>query len=150
MEIEWRSSTAMVSDHFVAGEIANLRGALAQELEGDREQACQSFIVAVIARARLGTAVDVAITLINLAEVADDSTSQVLLDAVMLPLVRFGYDGYLTRALLQSARLAQRNSDVQTARHRANCALLRYRLLADVRGTAKTSAFLAELDVIPA
>ncbi|EJD43322.1 hypothetical protein AURDEDRAFT_167738 [Auricularia subglabra TFB-10046 SS5] len=144
---EWHDNRETLrSDAFVAAEHAQQRATLAQ-LEGDCAAASAALIVALVARHKIGTAVDIAITLAQLAEVVDDDAmAQRVLAAAMLPLLRFGYHLHLARALLQSARLALRTGGDRTAVHRARSAERRFQVIDNRDGCEKVASFLSELE----
>ncbi|EJD53480.1 hypothetical protein AURDEDRAFT_179946 [Auricularia subglabra TFB-10046 SS5] len=107
------------------------------------DDARNCFVIVAIIR-RMFPISTVAIPLCMLAEIVDDETASILIDALMLPLQRFGWQLLLGDMLLHSARIARRQGEARTAAHRASRALHHYTQTKSKRGLEGVRSFLSE------
>lgn len=105
------------------------------------DDARNCFVVVAIIRRMLPIST-VVIPLCMLAEIVDDETAAVLVEALMLPLHRFGWQLLLGDILLRSASIARGQGDTRTAAHRASRALYRYDQTKNKQGQERVRAFM--------
>ncbi|KZV92326.1 hypothetical protein EXIGLDRAFT_718419 [Exidia glandulosa HHB12029] len=134
----WRAFRAR--DNLISPEIWTATGAetllalgCVAQLERDEEEARNMFVVAALANRKVGWVTSSVVALAHLAETLGDEGERVL-QAVMLPLLRFGYRPALARALLCSGEIARTRADVRLARRRMESALRRFEDMKDAGG----------------
>ncbi|KZV95548.1 hypothetical protein EXIGLDRAFT_735097 [Exidia glandulosa HHB12029] len=134
----WRAFRAR--DNLISPEIWTATGAetllelgCVAQLERDEEEARNMFVVAALASRKVGWVTSSVDALAHLAETLGDEGEGVL-QAVMLPLLRFGYRPALARALLCSGEIARRRGQLGLARRRVESALRRFEDMKDAGG----------------
>ena len=112
------------------------------KLQGTLDKARNYLVICAVGQRKLQDAPSVVKALAALAEVLDDEAAQVLVDATMLPLLRFGLQSDLADLLLFSAMRAKVADMLPLARHRAAAAVGHYKVVGSERGLRTPSELL--------
>lgn len=126
---------------YIEAEQHELLGQVAQA-EGDAHSALTSFLVAALIFRKQSAQLSTVPALSRLAQVLSDDAAEVLLGAVMLPLLRYGFRPMLGHALLHSASIARRRAQRSAARHRALRSIHHFEDTGYQRGLTRARAFL--------
>ncbi|EJD47508.1 hypothetical protein AURDEDRAFT_163379 [Auricularia subglabra TFB-10046 SS5] len=102
-------------------------------VSGNLDEAASHAICATLIFRSIGASDNAPFSLMPLAEVVDDSLSEKILEAIMLPFLRRGCGGALAYALLRSATIAQHRGQSELAKRRAQSALKRFGEIKDER-----------------
>ncbi|KZV98314.1 hypothetical protein EXIGLDRAFT_832249 [Exidia glandulosa HHB12029] len=135
-------ATSTIFEHLLTADLAiyDALGQVAQE-ESNNEDAVVNYVFAAIIGRRFGEQTAVVPSLARLAQVLEDEVSEVLLDAVLLPLHRWRFLPSLAEALLHSASIARRRNDEHRASARAQKALQYFEEIGSKRGCARVEEF---------
>ncbi|EJD46537.1 hypothetical protein AURDEDRAFT_136851 [Auricularia subglabra TFB-10046 SS5] len=114
----------------------------AQQAAGDATDALSSFVVSALLWRKFESCTDVVRALSQLMEVVEDDTADVLGEALLLPLHRFGYRPVLGNVLLRLAEVASRRNDLASARLRGRRALTYLDRISDAPRHTRAQALL--------
>ncbi|KZV83118.1 hypothetical protein EXIGLDRAFT_777863 [Exidia glandulosa HHB12029] len=117
----------------------------AEHALGNIEEARAHFLVSVLVYRTRGEQTQGIVPLNHYARALNDESADLVLRAIMLPLLRFGFQRELGDALLHHAHVALRTEQVAVARHRARSALSRFEESDDEMGIKRARDFLAIL-----
>lgn len=112
-----------------------------QHFRGNSEEAC-TYYIASTAICRTRWQIETIRALVGLVQVFDDATSENILCAVMLPLMRWGFRPLLADALLHSAHIALRRNQNKLAHHQAGKASRYFEETGDIHAYHRAQSFL--------
>ncbi|KZV99122.1 hypothetical protein EXIGLDRAFT_762888 [Exidia glandulosa HHB12029] len=113
-----------------------------EQSDGQPSAAATYFLTAACIYRKLGVGPQIARVVAALANVVDDAPAESLLQAVLLPLMRYSMLRVLGDALLCSAQLALQREQRLLAQHRARSALKHFESTNDQRGIERATAFM--------